>query len=145
MACVGTLRTFGAPVPLTLGVRPHDMPRSSVLVALISSLGLGLSLWSTRPSDLLSLGGWGFATISSLAWCISVALSVLSVVRPARLNVAIGGTVVLGSSELVLLAFSSDPLLLAGKPVYQLLLLVVGTAIGALFAAKSPLNGLVDR
>ena len=22
MACVGTLRTFGAPVPLTLGVRP---------------------------------------------------------------------------------------------------------------------------
>ena len=23
MACVGTLRTFGAPAPLTLGVRPH--------------------------------------------------------------------------------------------------------------------------
>ena len=46
MACVGALRTFGAPAPLTLGVRPLRMKRSYIIAAVLSAHLLPVAAWA---------------------------------------------------------------------------------------------------
>ena len=110
------------------------MRKLPVLLLVLSVIGVGVSMWSARPLELLRSAGWVFAAVSSLAWWFALALAGFAV-RSRKSGGAAGAAVALGGSELLLFAFSPDPLVLAVKPVYQVPLLLVGAAVGASFEA----------
>ena len=55
MACVGALRTFGAPAPLTLGVRPLIAKQRLMRITVASALLLFTALSSYAGTDISDL------------------------------------------------------------------------------------------
>ena len=103
------------------------MTRGRLAVAAIVSAGLALAAWSARPAELGSLLGWLFAIAwVSAAWTLLLAASVAWV----PLGATVGALVTLAGSELLFHGASSDALLLAVKPIYQVPIALVGGAIG---------------
>ena len=103
MACVGALRTFGAPAPLTLGVRPRMMkfpnPQKARLQALLGALlawfyvlwFAGIPLFISKSYFFYGLGTSALLLIATLAVsltlkCPNCGKSIAIVHRPPRLG-----------------------------------------------------------
>jgi hypothetical protein len=104
------------------------MKRVRAALLVLSLVGLGASTWLARPADFSDLGGWAFASMwSSLAWIVLCWVSV----RWGSAATALGGLVAVILIEFSLFAFSPDPLMLAVKPVWELIALLTGAFIPA--------------
>jgi|SRR6185369_4995895 len=104
------------------------MKRVRAALLILSLVGLGASTWLAQPAEFSDLGGWAYASMwSSLAWVVLCWLSV----RWGSAATAVGGLMAVTLLELSLFAFSPDPLMLAAKPVWELIALLTGAFIPA--------------
>jgi hypothetical protein len=81
MACVGAIRTFGAPTPLTLGVRQHEFSETVYSYGFATKIIFCIRVWcfsscffalfATGPLAWNTIGYWLFV---GAVFCLAFAL-----------------------------------------------------------------------
>ena len=107
------------------------MKRARTVLAILSAIGLSISVFAARPSRVTNFEGWGFAILwVSAAWCLVLIVLLLLDARRISIAAATGSLLALCVSELILCLWLTDPMVLAVKPIYQLPIATIGAAIG---------------